>query len=214
MEPLPGRRAPRPAIARCHFYLCYCFGIERAKKQDQGAASILIIGVTTAWSILAGFPETAYISALLVLAWGMYRFVTERERWTMARRAIAGVVLVYSSRPRCSLRSLTTCGNRTPSVSTMWGKISSLGSILRHSYAIRVWIVGNKSALPRAFSDLGHDRRLYNYPHPLDGCSGCDAQVGTSRFEICSLGLGSLGMGQDLRGSSALCALDECRFPS
>lgn len=86
---------PGPATGYCSlpFLPLLLFGIERAKKQDQGAASILIIGVTTAWSILAGFPETAYISALLVLAWGVYRFVTERERWTMARRAIAGVVL-------------------------------------------------------------------------------------------------------------------------
>ncbi|MGB8985201.1 MAG: hypothetical protein WCC37_01085 [Candidatus Sulfotelmatobacter sp.] len=86
---------PGPASGYCSlpFLPLLLFGIERAKKKDQGPVSMLIIGVTTAWSILAGFPETAYLSALLVLAWGLYRLVAEPERWMMARRAIAGFVL-------------------------------------------------------------------------------------------------------------------------
>ena len=86
---------PGPATGYCSlpFLPLLLFGVERARKQQKGATSILIIGVATAWSILAGFPETAYISALLVLAWGLYRLVSEPKRWTMARRAIAGFVL-------------------------------------------------------------------------------------------------------------------------
>jgi hypothetical protein len=86
---------PGPASGYCSlpFLPLLLFGIERAKKKDQGPVSMLIIGITTAWSILAGFPETAYLSALLVLAWGVYRFVAEPERWMMARRAIAGFLL-------------------------------------------------------------------------------------------------------------------------
>jgi len=86
---------PGPATAYCSlpFLPLLLFGIERARKQQQGAASILIMGVATAWSILAGFPETAYINALLVLGWGLYRLVSEPKCWTMARRAITGFVL-------------------------------------------------------------------------------------------------------------------------
>ncbi len=86
---------PGPATVYCSlpFLPLLLFGIERARKQQCGAASILIIGVATAWSILAGFPEPAYINGLLVLAWGLYRLAIEPERWTMARRAIAGWTL-------------------------------------------------------------------------------------------------------------------------
>jgi hypothetical protein len=87
--------APGPAAVYCvlPFLPLLLFGIERSRKQQRGAASILIIGVATAWSILAGFPEPAYISSLLVLAWGLYRFAYEPQRWTMARRAITGLAL-------------------------------------------------------------------------------------------------------------------------
>jgi dolichol kinase len=86
---------PGPASVYCSlpFLPLLLFGVERARKQQRGAASILIIGVATAWSILAGFPEPAYISGLLVLAWGIYRLVSEPKRWTMAWRAIAGWLL-------------------------------------------------------------------------------------------------------------------------
>ena len=86
---------PGPATVYCSlpFLPLLLFGIERARKQQCGAASIVIIGVATAWSILAGFPEPAYISGLLVIAWGLYRLTSEPERWTIARRAIAGWTL-------------------------------------------------------------------------------------------------------------------------
>ena len=86
---------PGPAAAYCAlpFLPLLLFGMERARKQQEGAASILIIGLSTAWSILAGFPETAYIGALPVLAWGLYRLACTPERWLMARRSIAGFVL-------------------------------------------------------------------------------------------------------------------------
>jgi len=86
---------PGPASVYCSlpFLPLLLFGVERARKQQRGATSILIISIATAWSILAGFPEPAYISGLLVLAWGIYRFVSEPNRWTTARRAIAGWVV-------------------------------------------------------------------------------------------------------------------------
>ena len=87
--------APGPASIYCTlpFLPLLLLGIERARKQQQGPASILIIGIATSGTILAGFPEPAYISALPVLAWGLYRMTSRQERWRMARRAISGVVL-------------------------------------------------------------------------------------------------------------------------
>ena len=69
------------------------WGIERAPKPRQGAVSTLAIGLAIAWSILAGFPEPAYISGLLALAWGIYRLTSAPARWVMARRALGGFTL-------------------------------------------------------------------------------------------------------------------------
>ena len=87
--------APGPAAVYCTlpFLPLLLLGIERARKQQQGPASIVIIGIATSGSILAGFPEPAYISALPVIAWGLYRMASQQERWKLARRAIAGLVL-------------------------------------------------------------------------------------------------------------------------
>ena len=86
---------PGPAATYCSlpFLPCLLWGIERARKPGQGAASILAIGLAIAWSILAGFPEPAYISGLLALAWGLYRLTSEPARWVFARRALGGFAL-------------------------------------------------------------------------------------------------------------------------
>ncbi len=86
---------PGPAAGYCSlpFLPLLLWGIERARKKASSAASILAIGCAIAWSILAGFPEPAYISGLLALAWGVYRLAGEQDRWGMARRAAIGFVL-------------------------------------------------------------------------------------------------------------------------
>jgi hypothetical protein len=58
------------------------FGIERARRQRaQGA---LWVGVAIAWSLLAGFPETAYLDGLLGLGWAILRLgQAERRRGLM-----------------------------------------------------------------------------------------------------------------------------------
>ena len=83
---------PGPAAVYCSspFLPCLLWGIERARKPRQGAASILAIGLAIAWSILCGFPEPAYISGLLALAWGIYRLTSAPARWVFARRALSG----------------------------------------------------------------------------------------------------------------------------
>jgi hypothetical protein len=86
---------PGPAAVYCSspFLPCLLWGIERARKPRQGAASILAIGLAIAWSILAGFPEPAYISGLLALAWGLYRLASAPAHWVFARRALGGFAL-------------------------------------------------------------------------------------------------------------------------
>ena len=86
---------PGPAAVYCSspFLPCLLWGIERARKPAQGAASILAIGLAIAWSILTGFPEPAYISGLLALAWGVYRLASAPARWVLARRALGGFAL-------------------------------------------------------------------------------------------------------------------------
>ncbi len=84
---------PAAVYTSSPFLPCLLWGIERTLKPRQGAASILAIGLAIAWSILAGFPEPAYISGLLGLAWGLYRLTSAPARWVMARRALGGFAL-------------------------------------------------------------------------------------------------------------------------
>lgn len=85
--------SPGPAGVYCTaaFLPMLLLGVERSRR--PGTVGVLIIGIATAWSILAGFPEPAYISTLPVLAWGLYRFTLQPDRWLMARRACSGLLL-------------------------------------------------------------------------------------------------------------------------
>lgn len=86
---------PGPAAVYCSapFLPMLIWGIERSRKVRQGAISILAVGAAIAWSVLAGFPEPAYISGLLALAWGVYRLVYTMERSAMLRRTLTGLLL-------------------------------------------------------------------------------------------------------------------------
>ncbi len=64
------------------------YGIEKARK-ESGSTAILWIGLAISGSILAGFPEAAYINGLLALAWAIYRFFGERRRWRFFSRTLA-----------------------------------------------------------------------------------------------------------------------------
>jgi hypothetical protein len=62
------------------------FGIERARTRAcQGA---FWVGAAIAWSLLAGFPEVAYLDGLLALAWAALRAAQDRRLAPAA--AIAG----------------------------------------------------------------------------------------------------------------------------
>lgn len=68
------------------------YGIERARKEN-GAPAILWTGLAIAGSLLAGFPEAAYINGLLALTWAIYRFFAEQQRWRFAGRVMYGGLL-------------------------------------------------------------------------------------------------------------------------
>ncbi len=67
------------------------YGIERARKED-GSQAILWIGLAIGGSLLAGFPEAAYINGLMALVWVLYRFFEERRRWRFFSRTFFGVI--------------------------------------------------------------------------------------------------------------------------
>ncbi|MBV8672491.1 MAG: hypothetical protein JOZ33_03570 [Acidobacteriaceae bacterium] len=76
------------------------WGIERSRRKEYGSQTFLVIGLATAWTILAGFPEPAYISALLVLAWWIHRIVTTPDHWMVARRCLCGwIVGIFIASP-------------------------------------------------------------------------------------------------------------------
>jgi hypothetical protein len=84
---------PGPASVFCPlpFLPLLLWGIERAATADR--RSIAAIAAAIAWSILAGFPETAYIDGLLALCWAVLRFAQATQRAPFALRVGAGGVL-------------------------------------------------------------------------------------------------------------------------
>jgi hypothetical protein len=86
---------PGPASVYCSlpFLPLLLWGVERSRSEKQGSLSILIIGTATGWSILAGFPEPAYVGGILVFAWGIYRLASDPQPWVLAKRATMGWVL-------------------------------------------------------------------------------------------------------------------------
>jgi len=86
---LPG---PVAVINTIPFLPLLLYGIEVARKED-GRIGILWIGLAIAGSLLAGFPEAAYINGLLALTWALYRFFGERRRWRFAGRVMYGGLL-------------------------------------------------------------------------------------------------------------------------
>ncbi|MGH9439292.1 MAG: hypothetical protein ACRD22_15705, partial [Terriglobia bacterium] len=69
-------------------------GIERAFACSGGKrrGGWILIAVALAYSLYAGFPETAYLDGLLAFAWSMYRFsVAPRgARFAFATKVVSG----------------------------------------------------------------------------------------------------------------------------
>jgi hypothetical protein len=69
-------------------------GIERAfdSAERKRRGGWIWIAIALAYSLFAGFPETAYLDGLLALAWGLYRFAAAPRdvRWAFARKFATG----------------------------------------------------------------------------------------------------------------------------
>jgi hypothetical protein len=71
------------------------FGIERASRAARAARlggwGFVTVGI--AWSLLAGFPETAYLDGMLALAWAVLRVAQAGSaRWRLAGKILIGGV--------------------------------------------------------------------------------------------------------------------------
>lgn len=68
-------------------------GIEQARDPAGRTGGWVTLGFGLGWSLLAGFPETAFLDGLLALAWSLVRLVGERRNWPrLARRLALGGV--------------------------------------------------------------------------------------------------------------------------
>ncbi|HQT85131.1 MAG: hypothetical protein B7Z58_06585 [Acidiphilium sp. 37-64-53] len=68
-------------------------GIEYARDRTGGRISILVVALSIGGSIVAGFPEAAYINGTMALLWMVCRFVTEPHRVAFLLRVVVGGLL-------------------------------------------------------------------------------------------------------------------------
>jgi hypothetical protein len=77
-------------------------GVERARISaiENRRGGYALLGLAGALSFLAGFPEVAYIDALLAVLWLIWRLagIDSQHRWRMIRKALAGLVLRFISK--------------------------------------------------------------------------------------------------------------------
>ncbi len=75
------------------FLPLFLYGIEIAFAEEGKNAGVFWIGLALAWSLFAGFPETAYIDGLLALLWAILRLRMSERPLVFAGRVIGGGVL-------------------------------------------------------------------------------------------------------------------------
>ncbi len=87
--------SPGPAGTFCSaaFLPVLILGIEKARPRTKAALPTALICVGIGWSLLAGFPETAFLDGLLGLAWAIFRFIQSDVKWKFACRVIVGGLL-------------------------------------------------------------------------------------------------------------------------
>lgn len=68
-------------------------GIETACDAASGRAAIILIALAIGGSILAGFPEAAYIDGLMALGWALARLYGNDRKTVFARRILIGGLL-------------------------------------------------------------------------------------------------------------------------
>ena len=65
-------------------------GVERAYRRPQSDSGWIILALAVALSFYAGFPETAYLDGLFVVAWAVLRLVQADGRGWLAARYLLG----------------------------------------------------------------------------------------------------------------------------
>ncbi len=65
-------------------------GIEDARDEAHPHRAVILVALGIAFSILAGFPEAAYVNGLFALAWAAFRVVRAPRRVCFALRIAAG----------------------------------------------------------------------------------------------------------------------------
>lgn len=68
-------------------------GVEQISNRRRARMGTVWVALGIALSLLAGFPEVAYINGLLVLLWSVCRLATQQHRWQFALRVGWGGVL-------------------------------------------------------------------------------------------------------------------------
>lgn len=86
---------PGPASVFCSaaFLPLLLLGIEQIARRESSRSGILWVALGLAFSLLAGFPEVAYINGLLALLWCICRFAMLRKRRHFAVRLAWGGLL-------------------------------------------------------------------------------------------------------------------------
>lgn len=75
-------------------------GIENARDREGAIPAVLLVAIGIGWSLLGGFPETAYIDGLFALVWLLARWRgTERPFAYLMRIAAGGLVGLMIAAP-------------------------------------------------------------------------------------------------------------------
>ncbi|MBV8733410.1 MAG: YfhO family protein [Solirubrobacterales bacterium] len=67
-------------------------GVERISRRPRGNSGWIILALALALSLYAGFPETAYLDLLFVVAWATLRLIQAKARVELLARYLLGAV--------------------------------------------------------------------------------------------------------------------------
>ena len=75
-------------------------GVEYARSPGEARRAIIVVALAISGSLLAGFPEAAYIDGLMALLWTVVRFLTDSNRLHFALSiGVGGVVGLMLAAP-------------------------------------------------------------------------------------------------------------------
>lgn len=86
---------PGPVSTFCAaaFLPLILLGVEQISNRRRARLGTICVALGIAFSLLAGFPEIAYIDGLLVLLWAFCRFAKQQRRWRFLLRVIWSTLL-------------------------------------------------------------------------------------------------------------------------